>query len=139
MLNNNLLALDVGSVRVGVAICVRDVVIARPLITLNRQDNDFWQQLIKLIADHSIGALVVGLPRGLDGQETDQTRSVRGFALELAEHTALPQHWQDEALTSVKAEEALRQRGGAYQKSDIDALAASYILSDYLQEQGVVA
>lgn len=135
MASNNLLALDVGGARVGVAVSRADVAVARPLKTLAREDADFWQQLVALVDEHEVGELVVGLPRGLDGQETGQTEAVRAFADEMAGYLTLPLHWQDEALTSVKAEEALRERGGQYQKGDIDALAASYILADYLQEQ----
>lgn len=132
---SNLLALDVGSKRVGVAVSRADVVMARPLTTLDREAEDFWQQLVSLVAEHETQELVVGLPRGLDGQETGQTEAVRAFVDEMAGHLTMPIHWQDEALTSVKAEETLRERGGDYQKGDIDALAASYILADYLQEQ----
>jgi putative Holliday junction resolvase len=136
MPNNNLLALDVGSKRVGVAIATSDVTIARPLTTLDREAEDFWQQIDTVVQAHEIDELVIGLPRGLDGQETGQTQAVRAFAEELSGQLSLPQHWQDEALTSVKARETLDARGGNYQKGDIDALAASYILADYLQEQG---
>lgn len=134
MSNSNLLALDVGGKRVGVAVSRSVVVMARPLTTLDRQAHDFWQQLIDLTVEHEIQEIILGLPRGLDGQETAQTEAVRAFADEMAGHITLPMHWQDEALTSVKAEETLRERGGQYQKGDIDALAASYILADYLQE-----
>ena len=77
---------------------------------------------------------MIGLPRGLDGQETAQTMTVRAFGTMLGKALKLPVHWQDEALTSVQAASELEQRGKAYRKADIDSLAAVYILEDYLHE-----
>ena len=83
---------------------------------------------------HEAVALVVGLPRGLDGQETAQTQTVRDFAAQLREHVAVPMFWQDEALTSQKAEDELSLRKKPFAKGDVDALAATYILDDFLQD-----
>jgi putative Holliday junction resolvase len=128
------MGLDVGTVRVGVAVATGGVSVARPVATLDRSGDGFWDELAELIRSYDIQAIVVGLPRGLDGQETDQTRATKTFASELAERTSLPIEWQDEALTSVKAKQTLEAMQKPYNKSDIDALAASYILADYLQE-----
>lgn len=87
--------------------------------------------LSALIDEHKITELVVGLPRGLDGQETAQTAYVRDFIGRLAD-LKLPIHLQDEALTSHHGEEQLKQQGKSYQKGDIDAQAATIILQDYL-------
>lgn len=134
---SNTLALDIGDERVGVALAHGDVRIAVPQATLQRKAPDFWQQLQEIIAKNNIAELVLGLPRGLDGQETAQTQSARAFGDELAAITDLQIHWQDEALTSVKAEGILRAQGKPYQKGDIDALAASLILTDYLETNKV--
>jgi len=132
---SSIIALDIGEKRVGVAVATHDLAVARPLITLDRQAEDFWQQLTKLVSEHQTEQIVIGLPRGLEGQDTAQTRATQAFGEELAKHSKLPITWQDEALTSVKAEESLKMQGKLYNKSDVDALAASYILSDYLEEQ----
>lgn len=129
---SNILALDVGEVRVGVALARAEVQIPVVLTTLQRQAEDFWEQLTAMIIEHAAGQLVIGLPRGLDGQETAQTAYVRSFADELASRISLPMVWQDEAVTSVKAEESLKSTNKPYEKADIDALAACFILSDYL-------
>ena len=125
------LALDVGSKRIGVAIASLSFKLPRPLCTLIN-DDDFFERLDGLIKTEAIGVLVVGLPRGLDGQETGQTKYVRDFVDQLKTHTDLAVHFQDEALTSTRAEAELKARGKIYQKGDIDALAATYILEDYL-------
>lgn len=127
---NHILALDVGSKRIGVAIANSVARIARPLTTLIAE-SDVDQQLQQLIETENIEAFVVGLPRGLDGQETAQTASVRQFVNSL-QHFGLPIHFQDEALTSRKAEAELEGRGKPYAKGDIDALAATFILDDFL-------
>lgn len=134
---NNSLGLDVGEVRVGVAMARSDLRIPVPLTTLSRKANDFWEQVQNLIKHNDIGEIIIGLPRGLDGQETAQTASARAFGTELASYTTIPLKWQDEALTSVKAEDTLIKSGKPYIKTDIDALAACYILNDYIETNGV--
>lgn len=129
-----ILALDVGAKRIGVAVARLDVGIASPLVTL-ANDEAVWERLQQLVAEHGSGAFVVGLPRGLDGQETAQTREAETFMAELRAHIGLPVHAQDEAATSLKAEEELKTRKKPYEKGDIDALAATYILEDYLRER----
>jgi putative transcription antitermination factor YqgF len=69
----------------------------------------------------------------LQGQETDQTGYVRNFVATLQKEISTPIVLQDEALTSHHAEEELESRGKPYAKGDIDALAACYILEDYLK------
>lgn len=135
MANSNVLALDVGSKRVGVAVVRDGIAIARPLTTLQREAADFWQQLLAVIQEHQPKSLVIGLPRGLHGQETSQTAAVRHFGDELAAYTTISITWQDEALTSVKAKETLQARGVPYDKAEVDALAAAYILTDYIEER----
>lgn len=133
MLTSNTLGLDVGEKRVGIALLRRSPRIPVALTTLERQAEDFWQQLTKIIQDNQIEQLVIGLPRGLNGQETDQTLAAQKFATELQKQIHLPLVWQDEAVTSIQAEEALKASGKPYEKADIDATAAQLILSDYLE------
>jgi len=129
----NLLALDFGEARIGVAIASQEARLPSPLQTL-KNDGQIWQNLLAVIAENRIGTVVVGLPRGLDGQETAQTAKARNFMNELRERIDLPVIAQDEAATSVKATEELESRGKPYDKGAIDALAATYILEDYLHD-----
>jgi len=131
---NNLIALDFGDARIGVAIANAEVRLATPLLTL-QNDEHLWQELDRLLSENQIGTIVVGLPRGLDGQETAQTHKAEAFMMALRQHTAVPVHAQDEAATSLKAEEELQSRRKPYAKGDIDALAATYILEDFLSER----
>jgi len=130
----SVLGLDVGARRVGVATASLASHLPRPLTTLMRDDK-FFPALRNLIADEDAAALVVGLPRGLEGQVTAQTKAVEAFTDELKQHSDLPVHLQDEAVTSKQAEAELKSRGKPYRRGDIDALAATYILEDWLSAQ----
>jgi putative Holliday junction resolvase len=130
---DNFLALDVGTQRIGVAVASGQARLVRPLTTLIHT-NQVFEQLTELITQEHAGVVVVGLPRGLSGQETDQTTYSRDFAAQLATHISAQIVLQDEAVTSRQAEAELQARGKPYTKPDIDALAAVYILEDYLAE-----
>jgi putative holliday junction resolvase len=129
----SVLSLDVGEKRVGVAVASFDAHLPRPLLTLHRTDT-FFQQLADIIDSEGAAAIVVGYPRGLDGQTTGQTRSIEAFVKELKTHIKLPTYFQDEAVTSKQAEAELKARGKPYQPGAIDALAATYILEDFIRE-----
>ena len=128
---DNLLALDVGDRRVGVAVASMQARLPQVLTTLQRGP-EFWQQLLAILDNEQIGQIVIGLPTGLNGQTTGQTDATHLFVEELKQHTDLPTSLQDEALSSVRAKEELQKRGKDYVKGDVDALAATYILEDYL-------
>lgn len=125
------MGLDVGDKRVGVATATLAAGLPRPLTTLP-QDDDFRAALKRIIDEENADILVVGRPRGLDGQVTAQTRSAEAFAESLGERYKLPVYTQDEAVTSKQAEAELRARGKPYKRGDVDALAATYILEDWL-------
>lgn len=131
MASDSILALDVGDTRIGVALANAEVRFANPLTTLLHND-EFWANLEALIGEHDVVLIIVGLPRNLNGDATEQTRKVEAFVDELQAKLPLPVRFQDEAATSVKAEAELRARKKPYEKADIDALAATYILEDYL-------
>jgi putative holliday junction resolvase len=125
------LGLDIGDRRIGLARGDSVGRIAQPLrfLLVDGHEGDF---LRRIIAEDGIHELVVGLPRNMAGQPTEQTGYVQATAKTLLEPLGLPLHWQDESLTSVMAEERLIARNKPYTKGDIDAEAASIILQDYL-------
>ncbi len=129
--NSSIVALDVGTVRIGVALADSVARLPKPLRTL-ANDEQFTEQLRRIIDNEAVTTLVVGLPRSLDGEDTDQTRLVRSFVADWQVGVGLPLFFQDEALSSARAKEELMARGKPYQKGDVDALAATYILDDYL-------
>jgi putative Holliday junction resolvase len=125
------LALDIGERRIGVAIASLQARLSSPLKTLLRGDS-IVADIQLLIEQNHTRALVVGLPRGLDGQNTAQTLAVEEFKSSLERSLNVPVYWQDEALTSRQAEDQLRLRGKPYKKEDIDALSAAIILDDFM-------
>lgn len=131
--NNSILALDVGGQRIGVAKANAVARIASPFATI-QNDSNVMAVIQQIVQQEQVAVMVVGHPRGMSGQTTDQTRIVESFANELRKHLSVPISMQDEAVTSQKAEEELKQRGRPYEKGDIDALAAVYILEDFLTD-----
>jgi putative Holliday junction resolvase len=129
-----LIALDYGGVRIGVARANLATRLPKPLLTLVN-DEQLMNNLRDLAKREKVAAFVVGLPRNLSGEDTEQTRIVRQFADQLAT-LGLPIYLQDETGTSQQAETELRQRRKPYTKGDIDALAACLILEDYLELEG---
>lgn len=127
----SILALDIGEQRTGVAMANSIARIASPLVTLNTPET-LVEDVQRLIKQHGVSKLVVGLPRNLHGKDTAQTQYVQQIAGKIEEATGLEAQFIDEALTSVKAEKELQQRKKPYTKEDIDMLAATYILEDYL-------
>ena len=127
----SIMALDIGDARIGVAVASGMARIPHPAGALPN-DETLMGRLQQLCADEHVAKLVFGLPRGMDGQETQQTARARELGITIAQQLNLPFHWQDEAVTSVQAEAELKRRGGPYDKGDIDALAAVYILEDFL-------
>lgn len=119
----------------GVALARAEVKVPVALDTLDRQAESFWKQLELVCKENDIAKVVIGLPRGLDGQETRQTENTRRFASEIKKHMNLPIVWQDEAVTSLKAREILTSSGKNFNKQDVDAVAATLILGDYLSAE----
>lgn len=119
------LGIDFGGRRIGLAVADADSKLARPLTTVAPAEF-----AATLASEAPFAVVVVGLPRGLDGQDTLQTLAVRRWADDmLGDQTVV---FQDEAGTSSLAEDELRASGRAYQAADIDAQAAAIILQDYL-------
>src|SRR5258707_13059478 len=151
-----LMALDVGEVRIGVAVSDATGFLASPYTTLHvsRNEAQTWEAIRRLISETEAEGLVVGLPVSLDGQLHGQARRVQAFAERLKEHITIPLTFWDERLSTVEAERLLAEReqeqgrryrvGGGRQRSqtkrkrrqqEIDALAATVILQEYLDHQ----
>lgn len=129
----SVLGLDIGEKRIGVAIAEPPIFIAHPIDTINALE-EASEQLAKIIKDRDVEKIVIGFPRNLSGDETAQSLVVQELTKKLNIPDSIEVIWQDESLTSVKAEEELEARGKPFEKGDVDALAATYILEDYLRE-----
>lgn len=129
---SRIVALDVGEKRIGVAVGDSDIkiAVARPAIDV---DGSEILQIHKLVDDESASIVVIGFPRNQSGEPTQQTEIVQAFVGKLKDLSAKIV-FKDESLTSVIAEDRLKQIGKPYTKADIDSMAASIILQDYLEE-----
>jgi len=128
-----LLGLDVGERRIGVSIGDSIGRLASPLPALEVDGMELLR-MQRLMLEQEVHGLVVGLPRNMSGEPTKQTQAVQDFVVRRLNGFGLPVHFQDESVTSLVAEQRLKQRGKPYQKGDIDSEAAAIILQDYLEE-----
>lgn len=154
-----LIALDVGEVRIGVAVSDATGILASPYTTLHasRDEGQTWAAIQQLISETEAEGLVIGLPISLDGQIHAQGQRVQAFAERLRPHITVPLIFWDERLSTVEAERLLAQRyedgnekgpPGRTRRPhrprtkrrraghEIDALAATVILQEYLDHLG---
>jgi putative Holliday junction resolvase len=125
---------------VGLAISDASGTLARPLETIDvATDDEAVDRVEERVArlaqeDDGLAAIVVGLPRSLDGSPTTETARVMTFVAALRHRTPLPIATEDERLTSREAESrlAVRERDWKQRKKKLDAVAAAIILQDYL-------
>jgi putative Holliday junction resolvase len=131
-------AVDVGTVRVGVARSDPRGVLAVPVATLARDrrgDGDL-AELAKLVAEYEAAGVVVGLPRTLAGREGPSAVMARDSGTALAERIApVPVEYLDERLTTVSAQRKLHQGGirGPAGRALIDQAAAVELLQHWLE------
>ena len=134
------LAVDVGSRRVGLAISDASTTLARPLETIVVKSgadavDRVARRLVDLAAeDDGLAMIIVGLPVHLDGTPSAESARVRAFIAQLSTRTTLPIAVEDERLTSREAESRLaaRERDWRKRKLKLDGAAAAIILQDYL-------
>lgn len=135
---SRIMGVDVGSVRVGVALSDEGELIARPLDTVSRKsDRSMLADLRRLARENEVGRIVVGLPLSMDGGEQESTADARAVAERLRKQTRLPVVVWDERLTTVQAERALREGGvkGRRSRQVIDRVAAAVMLQSYLDSR----
>jgi putative Holliday junction resolvase len=130
-----LLGLDFGTKRIGVAISDGPGWAARGVCTIQRKGTKTDLVTIeRLIEQHQVEALVMGLPFNMDGSEGRMARLVRDFAAKLERASGLTIHLFDERLSSFEAEQVLKraQVRGPKKKRVLDQVAAGLILEGYL-------
>lgn len=132
------LGIDVGSVRVGVALSDPDGVLATPLATVARdvaRGSDL-DTIAGFVVEHDVVGVVVGLPRTLAGREGPAAEAAREFATALVTRlpAGVPVVFSDERLTTVVATRQMRESGrkGRRQRAVVDQVAAVTILQGWL-------
>ena len=135
-MSSPLIAIDIGTVRIGMAIADPDTNIAMPLTTIHIRHSDVpYREIADSIAQHGSTRIVVGWPLELDGSEGAAIKRTKAFLQRLkAVAPNIKIARQDERLSSVAAENALQamQTTGSQKKNKVDAIAASLILQMFL-------
>jgi putative Holliday junction resolvase len=134
---NKTMGLDIGDRKIGVALSDPSQVLATPLKTIIRIDDDSAiKEILSLTVMYNVSKIVVGLPYSLSGAIGKQAEKVLSFAEQITQATSINIIMQDERLSSVSADQKLREAGkkGTKLKKGIDAAAATVILQSYLDE-----
>jgi putative Holliday junction resolvase len=130
-----LIGLDVGEVRIGVAVSDPTGTLASAREVLARRPEALALQAIaRLVEEEEAAAIIVGLPRSLSGELHSQAALVQEFADKLRKEVQVPVEFWDERLSTVAAEREMRAAGTKRErrKAMIDAVAAAIILQSYL-------
>ena len=134
--SGRILALDVGSHTIGMAVTDPLGITAQGLETLRRKNKRTdLAALQEVINRYDVREIVVGLPLRMSGQEGTQSEKMREFVVVLEKQFGLPVHLVDERLTSVQANRVLRESEMSIKKraGAVDRLAAVLILQNYLE------
>lgn len=137
-----LIGLDLGEKTIGVAVSDTYRSVATPLETVRRKKFGLdAARLQVLIAERSVGGVVLGLPRNMDGSEGPRCQSTRAFARNFAALWDGPITFWDERLSTVAAEKALLEADTTRKRRAevIDHVAAGYILQGLLDRLAVMA
>ena len=128
--------MDVGKVRIGIAICDTEAILASPLEAIARLSSatDTVASIAELVYTHGVIEVYVGDPLSLSGKETDSTHDARQVASELSKALSVPIRMIDERLTTVSAAAKLRASGinAKGSKFLIDSASAVEILDSAL-------
>lgn len=131
--------MDVGSKRIGLAISDLLGITAQGLDTLHRQNKrtDF-AQLERVIREHDVTEIVMGLPLRMNGVEGPQAEKMQAFAEEVRRRFKLPVHLWDERLTSAQANRLLRETEMSIKRRGavVDQMAAVLILQSWMDARG---
>ncbi len=129
------MALDLGSKRIGVAISdlTRTIAQSYGVVKRKSREEDFARYR-QILAEQKVTLLVVGLPTTAEGEDSETAVWIRDYMAEFSRQCDVPVQFWDESFTTVQAEESLRRRGkrGKKARQQVDAVAAAFILQSYL-------
>ena len=133
-----IIALDVGTKRIGIAMSDALGITAQGLMTFQREKEDeLMKYLNEKISSESVKEIVVGLPLNMDGSRGPQARSAEAFAEHLKNKVGVPVKMWDERMSTLQAERVMiaADTSRKKRKAKIDKLAAQLILQSYLTAQ----
>lgn len=132
-MTDRFLGLDYGDRRIGVAVSDGLGLTAQPHPFINA-DADAFNQIKKIVAEYDIKQIIVGLPKHLDGRQSEKAHTVTAWADELSQYTGCEIIFRDERLSTVAVTRTLIAADVSRQKrkSLVDSQAAAFILQGYL-------
>lgn len=129
------MGIDFGMARIGIALSDDTKFLASPFLVYKRkgQEQDI-EYFVNLIKEKNVDEIICGLPMNMQGEEQKIAVLTREFMQELSKHISINITFEDERLSSVMAEEMLKQteKDWKKRKEKLDSVAASIILQDYL-------
>jgi len=131
--------MDVGSRRIGLAISDPLGITAQGLDTVHRQNKRLdFAQLERVIREHDVAEIVMGLPLRMSGAEGIQAEKMQAFAAEVRRRFKIPVHLWDERLTSAQANRLLRETDMSIKRRGavVDQMAAVLILQSWMDARG---
>lgn len=139
-MNGRIIALDVGEKRIGVAACDPSGIVVRAVGVVQAEPvARALADIQRIVKEEEAVLVLVGLPLTLRGEHGPQAQRVSSFADALQNVVSVPIAFRDERFTSVEAERIIEARGGKRKKNrrrgEVDEVAATLILQDYLTEQ----
>ncbi|MBR5303693.1 MAG: Holliday junction resolvase RuvX [Candidatus Gastranaerophilales bacterium] len=133
-IRKRIIALDIGTKRIGIATCDALWINASPLKTINRNNDKIaLEEIEKICQEYQTNIILIGVPYNMDGTLGFQAKNCLNFIKPLRNNYVILE--QDERLSSSAAEEILRNQGKKYTKNKalVDAMAASVILKEYIE------
>jgi len=131
--------MDVGARRIGLAISDPLAITAQGLDTIHRQNKRRdLAQLERVIREHDVAEIVMGLPLRMSGAEGIQAEKMQAFAEEIRRRFKVPVHLWDERLTSAQANRLLRETDMSIKRRGavVDQMAAVLILQSWMDAKG---
>ncbi len=135
-----ILALDHGTVRIGVALSDEMKMFAQPLECIQATPfTEFIARVKTLVKEKEVELILVGMPRNMDGSYGPAAQRVREFVIALKEAVPMPIRTWDERLTSVTANRLLSEGNvrGQDRKDKVDKVAAAVLLQSYLESTAI--
>jgi putative holliday junction resolvase len=135
-----IMGLDIGDKRIGVALSDPEEILASPHTTITREsDETAIRSILDIAGKYNVQCIVVGVPYSLNGSIGKQAESIIAFIDMIKQNTEIPIAIQDERLSTVAAENLLKEAGRRREKlkERRDSAAAAFILQGYMDSRKV--
>ena len=133
-----ILALDIGTVRIGIATSdIMEIIASAYEVYRRKNMPEDVKHIADIVQNLSVGEIVIGLPLKMDGSEGQSVEMAKTFGDELSKLVNVPIVYQDERLSTVEAQRILIESGMRREKrkDKIDSIAATIILQTYLDKK----